>query len=68
MLWEVLVIDNNVLSKTDVISYLDFFINQRKHQRKYMHAVEEWKSDREFVSKYKAGRYKEYRIGSILKR
>ena len=33
-----------------------------------MHAVEEWKSDREFVSKYKAGRYKEYRIGSILKR
>ena len=62
------IIDNNVLSKTDVISYLDFFINQRKHQRKYMHAVEEWKSDREFVSKYKAGRYKEYRIGSILKR
>lgn len=62
------IIDNGILTKTDIISYLDFFINQRKNQSKYEHAIKEWKVDREYISKYNVGKYREYMISSISRK
>ncbi len=61
-------IDNSVLTKTDIISYLDFFINQHKHQHKYELAVKKWEKDREYVSHYKLGQYTEFKVGSISRK
>ena len=45
-------IDNKVLSKSEIISYLDFFINQRQYQSKFELAVSKWEMDRDFVQEY----------------
>lgn len=60
-----LLIDNEILTKPDIISYLDFFINQRKYQSKYEKAIEKWENDRDFISDYNIGNYKTYGIGGI---
>ena len=58
-------IDNNILTKNDIISYLDFFINQKKSRLQYEKAIEKWKIDREFIFTYKRGTYTMYDIGGI---
>ena len=62
-----LLIDNEILTKSDVISYLDFFINQHKGN-KYMIAVQKWSSDRDYISTYGNARYKDYRIGQLKRK
>ncbi len=52
-------IDRHILSKNEIISYLDFFINQRQSNSKYQIAISKWELDREFVENYKIGKYKE---------
>ena len=61
-------VDNKVLTRSDVIGYLDFFISQRKHQHQYEKAIEKWESDREFIAHYKTGSYTEYKVNSISRR
>lgn len=61
-------IDNDILTRTEIISYLDFFINQRKFQHKYEKAIEKWEIDREFVSEYKTGAYSQYGISGISRK
>ena len=63
-----LMIDNEVLTRSDIISYLDFFISQRKNQFRFEKAIEKWESDREFVSEYKSGSYSQYGIGGIYRK
>ena len=58
-------IDNNILTKNDVISYLDFFINQKKSRSQYEKAIEKWENDRDFIFSYKRGTYAMYGIGGI---
>lgn len=60
-----LLIDHKILTKNDVISYLDFFINNKKYQHKYEKALDKWQRDKEFVSEYKIGQYIQYGVGSI---
>ncbi len=60
-----LLIDNKILTRSDIISYLDFFINQRKNQHRFEKAIEKWESDREFVSEYRAGSYLQYGVAGI---
>lgn len=48
-----LMIDEHILSKVEIINYLDFFINQRKNISQYKIAIQKWRSDREFVRAYK---------------
>lgn len=60
-----LLVDNKILTRSDIISYLDFFINQRKYQHKFEKAIEKWESDREFISKYQIGTYTQYSIHGI---
>ena len=63
-----LLIDNKILTRSDIISYLDFFVNQRKYQHKFEKAIEKWESDREFISEYRAGDYTQYGVGGIYRK
>ena len=56
----------------EVVSYLDYFINQRKNQKnkdgslRYKDAIDKWRADRAWINQYKLGSYKEVVIGSIV--
>lgn len=63
-----ILIDNDILTRTEIISYLDFFINQRKNNSKYEKAIVKWEMDREFVSEYRTGAYTKYGISGISRR
>ena len=63
-----LLVDNKVLTRSEIISYLDFFINQRKHQYRYEKAIDKWESDREFISEYKSGVYSQYGVKAIYRK
>ncbi len=66
------IVDYRVLTKNEVISYLDYFIRYRKNQKnqdgslKYGIAIDKWKDDREFISKYKIGAYTEVAMKRII--
>lgn len=59
------IVDNQVLSKNEIISYLDFFINQRKGQSKFEVAIAKWNADKEFIEQYKVGKYSQYGVKRI---
>ncbi len=61
-------IDNKVLSKSEIISYLDFFISQRHYQSKFELAISKWEMDREFVRGYRAGEYTQFGVNAIYRR
>ena len=60
-------IDNKILTKTAIISYLDFFISQRQSQPKFEAAISKWENDREFVSDYHKGSYTKYGVKRIYR-
>ena len=66
------IVDNKVLKRNEVVSYLDYFINQRKNQKnkdgslRYKDAMDKWRMDRAWINKYKLGSYKEVIISSIV--
>lgn len=62
------IIDNHILSKSEVISYLDFFISQRQYQSKFELAVSKWEADREFVEEYRIGEYTQFGVNAIYRR
>lgn len=68
--WKILssLIDNGVMKKSFIISYLDFFINSKKKIPKYANAVAKWKVDRSFIESYKLGTFEEVIIKSIHKK
>lgn len=57
-------VDNRILTKSEIISYLDFFISQRKSD-KFALAVAKWTIDRNYIRNYKIGEYS--RIGVVYK-
>lgn len=65
-------VDYNVLTKTEIVSYLEYFINNRKNQRnkdgsfRYQVAVNRWREDLEWISDYKTGSFKEIAIKKIV--
>lgn len=63
-----LLIDNKALSKSEIISYLDFFINQRASQSRMKIAISKWEADREFVEHYRIGEYTQYGVNAIYRR
>ena len=62
-----IIIDNKILSKSEIISYLDFFINQRLSLDNMKDAVAKWKEDRIFVENYKNDEYDQVRVNSIYR-
>ncbi|OON85758.1 hypothetical protein BXO88_10900 [Oribacterium sp. C9] len=61
-------IDKGILSKSEIISYIDFFISQRQYQSKYQIAISKWEMDREFVENYRIGEYHQYGINAIYRK
>ena len=61
-------IDKGILSKSEIISYLDFFISQRESQSKYQIAISKWEMDREFVEGYRIGEYHQYGVNALYRR
>ncbi len=61
-------IDNKVMTKSDIVSYLEFFISQRQSQPKYEVAISKWEEDKEFVNDYRIGDYNKLGIRGILRR
>lgn len=62
------IIDNKILSKSEIISYLDFFINQRSGRSNMERAISKWEADREFVENYRIGEYSQYGVNAIYRR
>lgn len=63
-----LLIDNKALSKSEIISYLDFFISQRAGRSSMEIAISKWETDREFVENYRIGEYTKYGVNAIYRR
>lgn len=62
------IIDNKVLSKNEIISYLDFFIRQHGRRSNMELAVAKWEDDRDFVEHYRIGEYTQYGVNVIHRR
>ena len=62
------IIDNKVLSKSEIISYLDFFIRQRSNMSNMEVTISKWEAEREFVENYKIGHYTQYGVNAIYRR
>lgn len=62
------IIDNKVLSKNEIISYLDFFIRQHGRRSNMELAVAKWEDDRDFVEHYRIGEYTQYGVNAIHRR
>ena len=63
-----IMIDSSILTKSGIISYLDFFIRQRKSQKMYADAIEKWEEDREFVQQYHKGSFEKYGLRSLTRK
>lgn len=61
------IIDNNILSKSEIISYFNFFISQKQKMDNMKWAIMKWNRDREFVEKYKNDEGIKVKIGAIQK-
>lgn len=60
-------IDNDILTKSEIISYLDFFITQRRYRHGFEIAISKWENDREFVADYKKDGYTRYGVKGIYR-
>ena len=63
-----MLIDNGIISKTGIISYLDFFITHHGSNAGMEIAVSKWEEDRAFVQAYKTGQYKKIIVNSLRRR
>lgn len=62
------IIDNRIMSKSEIISYLDFFISQRSKRSNMEIAISKWEADREFVENYRLGEYTQFGVNAIYRR
>lgn len=62
------IIDNKIMSKSEIVSYLDFFINQRSSIPRMEVAISKWEADRDFVENYKIGHYTQFGVKAIYRR
>ena len=61
-------IDCDVLTRSEVISYLDFFINTKSGMEIYDAAIRKWESDKAYILDYKIGSYETHEIHGIQRR
>lgn len=62
------IIDNGILVKSEIISYLNFFISQSNSRNNMENAISKWKSDCVFVEEYELENYKKIEVKSIRRR
>lgn len=62
------IIDNKIMAKSEIISYLNFFVSQRNAIPNMEIAISKWESDREFVENYRIGEYSQFGVSAIYRR
>ncbi len=62
------IIDNKILSKGEIISYLEFFINQRRTMENMKYAIAKWEEDKKFVEQYCTYTKKEIKVSGIYRK
>lgn len=62
------IIDNKIVSKSEIISYLDLFIKQRVSMSNMQRAIAKWKEDREFVRNYGSKQYTEVDVKALYRK
>jgi len=62
------IIDNKIMAKSEIISYLDFFIRHRSLMGNMDIAISKWETDREFVENYRIGQYTQFGVNAIYRR
>ena len=62
-----ILVDSGIMTKSEIISYLSFFISQRKNNKNMQNAVAKWESDKEYISNYKIGSSENYQIRALIK-
>lgn len=60
-------IDNKIITKTDVIGYLSIFIDRGKKIPSWNNAVLKWQSDLTYIQEYKCDSQQKVNIGPIIK-
>ena len=60
-------IDNKIITKTDVIGYLSIFIDRGKKIPSWHDAVLKWQSDLTYIQEYKCDSQQKVNIGPIIK-
>ena len=61
-----ILVDSGIMTKSEIISYLSFFISQRKNNKNMQNAVAKWESDKEYISNYKIGSSANYQIRALI--
>lgn len=61
-------IDKEILTKNEIVNYLEFFVNMRQYNPKFEIAVAKWKEDIEFVENYRIGEYHQYEVNAIYRK
>lgn len=62
------IIDNKIMSKNEIINYIDFFIRQRNNRSNMELAISKWEADREFVENYRIGEFTKFEVNSICRK
>lgn len=60
-----ILVDNHIMTKSEIVSYLKFFSSQRKNNSSMKMAVEKWNSDKAFIENYKISSLQNYYVGSL---
>lgn len=60
-----MIIDNGILTSSDVLSYLDWFIRMREGQYSMRNAIEKWQSDLDYIRRRYSRSWDSYRARSI---
>lgn len=62
------IMDNQILTKSEIISYLEFFINQRLSVKTMKQAIMKWEEDKKFVENYCVDNMKQVKITGIYRK
>lgn len=60
-----MIIDNGILTSSDVLSYLDWFIRMREGQYSMRNAIEKWQSDLDYIRRRYSRSWDQYRVSGI---
>lgn len=64
-----LLIDKNILTKIEILEYIDFFIKQRENQIKdYASAIKKWQTDAKFIKEYRNDEYTKIDVRGVRNR
>ena len=53
-------IEYEIMTRVEIVNYLNLFINQRRHVDSMKTAITKWKEDIEYIEKYNSGKHTKY--------